>query len=104
MSDRLSALQRMLERNPGDARAHFGLASEYEKLGQWASAVDHLRRYLANTEDQGNAWGRLGRALVQLGDKNGALEAFRMGVQQAQRHGHPSMAGEFEEVIEQLSE
>jgi tetratricopeptide (TPR) repeat protein len=104
MSDRVTALQRMLERNPGDARAHFGLASEYEKVGDWNSAVTHLRQYLALAEDQGNAWGRLGRALVQVGQGDDAIEAYRTGIQQAQRHGHPSMALEFEEAIEQLQQ
>jgi tetratricopeptide (TPR) repeat protein len=94
----------MLERNPQDARAYFGLASEYEKLGDWNSAVEHLRRYLALSEDQGNAWGRLGRALVQLGNSTDALEAYRTGVLQAQRHGHPSMATEFEQIIEELQQ
>jgi Flp pilus assembly protein TadD len=104
MSERISALQRMLERNPQDARAHFGLASEYEKQGDWTSAVEHLRRYLDMAEDQGNAWGRLGRALVQLGKSAEAVEAYRTGVQQAQRHGHPSMAMEFEQTIEELQQ
>jgi E3 SUMO-protein ligase RanBP2 len=53
-------------------------------------------------EDQGNAWGRLGHALAQLGQRAEALEAYRTGVRQAQRHGHPSMALEFEEIIEEL--
>jgi len=102
MAERISALQRMLERNPQDARAHFGLASEYEKVGDWTSAVEHLRLYLAIAEDQGNAWGRLGRALTELGRSTEAVEAYRTGIQQALRHGHPSMAMEFEQTIEEL--
>jgi thioredoxin-like negative regulator of GroEL len=98
-SDRIRVLQRMLERNPDDARARFGLALEYEKLQQWREAAEQLRAYLARADDQGNAWGRLGHALRQLGDEDGARDAYRRGIESARRHGHPAMAAEFEELI-----
>src|ERR671924_586680 len=98
-NDRLAALRRMLERNPDDTRARFGLALEYEKLQQWDDAVEQLRAYLARADDQGNAWGRLGHALRQLGDEDGARDAYRRGIESARRHGHPAMAAEFEELL-----
>ena len=102
MSDRLIALQRMLERNPRDGRAHFGLAAEYEKQGDWARVVHHLEHYLELADDQGNAWGRLGKALAQLGRPDAAISAYQRGIAQAQQYGHPSMAAEFEETIQTL--
>ena len=103
MTDRIEALNTLLQRNPNDPRTHFGLAAEYEKRADWARVVTHLEQYLALAEDQGNAWGRLGKALVALGDSDRALHAYRRGAEQAHRHGHPSMAAEFEESIEQLN-
>lgn len=102
MSDRIAALRSMLERNPSDARALFGLAIEHEKRGEWAETASSLQRYLDLSEDQGNAWGRLGHALRQLGRNDEARAAYRRGIEEAYRHGHPSMAGEFEELIEEL--
>jgi Flp pilus assembly protein TadD len=102
-SDRVTALERMLERNRDDARAHFGLASELEKRGEWQRVVHHLREYLRIADDQGNAWGRLGKALGELGDAAGAREAYRRGVAAANQHGHPSMAAEFEALLEELA-
>src|SRR5688572_19049938 len=67
MSDRIEALRKMLERNPDEPRALFGLAVEHEKRGEWAETASALQRYLAVSDDQGNAWGRLGHALRQLG-------------------------------------
>ena len=96
---RIQALHAMLARNPNDARAHFGLAAEYEKLELWDAAVEELQQYLAMTEDQGNAWGRLGKALRLAGRDDEAREAYRTGIEQAARHGHPSMAAEFEETL-----
>ena len=100
--DRIEVLKRMLEARPEDSRARFGLALEYERLGRWDEAAAELRGYLARTEDQGNAYGRLGRALRELGRDDEAREAYRQGVEAAYRHGHPSMAQEFEEILEEL--
>jgi Flp pilus assembly protein TadD len=100
--DRTAALLKMLERNPDDPRARFGLALEYEKMGRWDDVVEQLRAYLAVAQDEGNAWGRLGHALLQLGREAEAREAYRTGIDTAQRHGHPSMAMEFEEVLAEL--
>jgi Flp pilus assembly protein TadD len=101
-TDRVAALRRMLERNPSDTRALFGLALEYERAGDWTATVEILRTYLGLADDEGNAWGRLARALVALGRVEEAREAYGKGIEAAYRKGHPSMAEEFEEAIEGL--
>ena len=99
-TDRIGALQRLLEKNPDDPRARLGLAMEYEKLSEWEEVARHLGAYLEHTEDQGNAWGRLGNALRHLGRDDEAKSAYRRGIEAAAKHGHPSMAMEFEEILE----
>ena len=96
---RIAALRAMLEKNPGDARAHFGLASEYEKLERWDAVVEELTKYLGMTTDQGNAWGRLGHALKKAGKDAESRAAYEKGIAAARAHGHPSMAMEFEEIL-----
>ncbi len=98
---RIEALERMLAARPNDSRARFGLALEYEKLGKWEEAATELRRYLGLTADEGNAYGRLGHALRQLGREEEARAAYRHGIEAAYRHGHPTMAAEFEEILEE---
>jgi Flp pilus assembly protein TadD len=98
-NDRIAALLRMLERNPSDARLHFGLAIEYEKAARWQDAADVLRAYLAVADDEGNAWGRLGNALRHLGRFDEARAAYTTGIAVARAHGHPSMAADFEEIL-----
>jgi Flp pilus assembly protein TadD len=100
-TSRIDALRKMIERNPNDPRLRFGLALEYEKLGRWEQAATELHEYLALTDDEGNAWGRLGNALRHLGRDEEAKEAYRKGIEAAYRHGHPSMAAEFEEILEE---
>lgn len=96
---RIHALREMLKKNPDDPRAHFGLASEYEKLELWDAVVEELQQYLGMTADQGNAWGRLGKALRKAGRDGEAREAYQKGIEAARAHGHPSMAAEFEEIL-----
>lgn len=100
--DRIESLRRMLERNPGDVRVHFGLAAEYEKRGDWGNVIASLEEYLRLADDQGNAWGRLGNAYVQTGRIEDAKQAYARGIEVAYAHGHPSMASEFEGVLADL--
>jgi tetratricopeptide (TPR) repeat protein len=100
-SSRIDALKRMVEARPDDPRARFGLALEYERLERWEDVIVELEKYLAVTEDEGNAHGRLGNALRRLGRDEEASAAYRRGIEAANRHGHPTMAQEFEEILEE---
>ena len=100
--DRIESLKRMLQARPDDSRARFGLALEYERLGRWDDAVGELRVYLESARDEGNAYGRLARALLELDREEEARDAYRRGIEAAYRHGHPTMAQEFEEALEEL--
>lgn len=97
---RIEALRKMAAARPEDPRPRFGLAMEMEKAERWEDAVAELRAYLALADDEGNAYGRLGKALRRLGRDDEAKAAYRQGVEVAGRHGHPTMAMEFEEVLD----
>jgi thioredoxin-like negative regulator of GroEL len=97
---RIEALVKMMQAHPDDPRPRFGLALEYEKAERWEDAVRALRDYLERADDEGNAWGRLGAALRHLGRTDEAAEAYRRGIDAATRHGHPTMVGEFEDILD----
>lgn len=97
---RIESLRRLATERPDDPRPHFGLALEFERAERWEDTVDELRHYLERSDDEGNAYGRLGRALRELGRDAEAQEAYQRGVEAAYRHGHPTMAQEFEDVLE----
>ncbi len=97
---RTEALLKMAAAHPDDPRPRFGLALEYEKAADWEATARELRAYLALADDEGNAYGRLGHALRQLGHHEEAREAYRAGIAAAERHGHPTMSMEFEEILE----
>ena len=99
--DRITTLERMLRFRPDDARVRFGLALEYERAGRTEEAVRELRAYLERSEDEGNAWGRLGSLLRRLGHEEEARAAYLRGIEQATAHGHPSMAAELRAALEE---
>ena len=97
---RIEALERMLRSRPQDSRLLFGLALEYLNTGNRDEGIRRLAAYLEVADDEGNAWGRLGAVLREVGREDEAREAYRRGMEAALRHGHPTMAAEFEEVLE----
>jgi len=90
----------MLEAEPDNTMVMFGLAKEYEKQGQWNNVIDILERYLAATDDEGNAYGTLATAYMQTGDRNKAIETLRKGIDVSLAHGHPSMANEYKMTLD----
>lgn len=93
----------MLGNRPDDSRLRFGLALEYLSAGRTEDGIRELRTYLEQTDDEGNGWGRLGASLRELGRDEEALAAYRQGIENAMRHGHPTMAEEFTEIVADIS-
>ncbi len=90
----------MLEADPENTMVMFGLAKEYEKLGQHAEVIELLEKYLANTEDEGNAYGVLANAYALAGNREKAIEIYRRGIDVSLAHGHPSMANEYRMTLD----
>jgi tetratricopeptide (TPR) repeat protein len=90
----------MLESDPGNTMVMFGLAKEYEKLGQHNDVIALLETYLENSDDEGNAYGVLANAYLQSGEREKAIETYKKGIDIAMSHGHPSMANEYRMTLD----
>ena len=99
---RIEVFRTMLATDPANTMVRFGLANEYLKLEQWADAATELQTYLSQADDQGNAYGKLAQALERLGRTEEARTAYQQGIAAATRHGHPSMAGDFQMALDDL--
>jgi tetratricopeptide (TPR) repeat protein len=99
---RLESFRAMVAKNPANTLARFGLATEAQKAGLHEEAVEQFRAYLAAYDDEGNAFLRLAESLAELGRVEEARDALRRGIDAATRFGHPGMAGEMEERLEEL--
>jgi len=94
-TSRIDIFKQMLLTDPVNSSILFGLAKEYEKAGQTAEMIQTLERYLAISDDEGNAYGMLARAYERTGDSERAKSTYQRGADAAASHGHPSMAEEY---------
>ncbi|MGI8838542.1 MAG: tetratricopeptide repeat protein [Pyrinomonadaceae bacterium] len=97
---RIDIFKQMLVNDPINSSILFGLAKEYEKAGQTEEMIETLERYLAISDDEGNAHGMLARAYEKSGRADKARETYQRGIAAATQHGHPSMAEEYRTILE----
>ena len=100
MQNRIEVFRQMLETDPDNTMVMFGLAKEYEKLGQYADVIELLENYLAKADDEGNAYGVLAKAYHQTGNREKAIETYAKGIDVSMAHGHPSMANEYRMTLD----
>ena len=99
-NSKIETLKALVEKNPDNPLGRYGLANEYLKLEMYEEAIEQVEAYLKLKDDQGAVYRMLGEALLKLGRKEEAKEAYKKGIEAAHRHGHPGMAAEFEETLE----
>lgn len=103
MQSRIEYFEKMLNTDPENPTGLLALANEYQKAGRWEDVAGVLKRYIAAHEDEGNAYGRLGDALMKIGREDEARTVYEKGVRQAIKFGHSGMAEDLQLSIEQLS-
>jgi predicted Zn-dependent protease len=100
MPSRIDVFRQMLEAEPENTMVMFGLAKEYEKLGEYEQVIKVLERYLAKADDEGNAYGTLATAYEKTGRRERAIETLKKGIEVSMAHGHPSMASGYKMTLD----
>jgi predicted Zn-dependent protease len=100
MQNRIEVFKQVLEGDPTNTMVMFGLAKEYEKLGQADEVISILENYLAHADDEGNAYGMLAKAYEQIGEREKARAIYEKGIEVSNAHGHPSMANDYRMTID----
>jgi tetratricopeptide (TPR) repeat protein len=100
-TSRIDIFKQMLVGDPVNSSVLFGLAKEYEKVGDTQEMIETLERYLAVADDEGNAFGMLARAYEKAEQPDKARETYQRGIDAATKHGHPSMAEEYRTTLEE---
>ena len=98
-NSKIETLKSLVEKNPNNPLGRYGLANEYLKLEMYEEAIEEIKAYLKLKDDEGAVYRILGEALLKLGRTEEAKEAYRNGIEAANRHGHPGMVQEFEETL-----
>ncbi|MEM7007895.1 MAG: tetratricopeptide repeat protein [Thermodesulfobacteriota bacterium] len=101
---RIDQLRKAIEKNPENPLGHYGLANELFKSEQYEQAIAQINEYLKLKDDEGAVYRMMAECYMRIGDTEKAKDSYAKGIEAANRHGHPSMAEEFEESIEFLDE
>src|SRR5215208_7445542 len=98
--NRIEYFERMVADKPENPTGLLALANEYQKAGRYEDEAAVLKRYVSvHSDDEGNAYARLGDVLSRLGRKDEARTAYGTGVRQAEKYGHGEMAEELRAAL-----
>lgn len=101
-NSQINSLIKMLEKSPNNPLGRYGLANEYFKIGEFGKAIDQLNIYFELKDDEGSGYRLLAESYLSLDEKEKAKQAYQKGIEAAHRHGHPSMADEFEDALDSI--
>lgn len=102
-SRREEMFRRVLEIDPDDPLAHFGLGELAVERERFADAVDHLERAIAADPGHSAAMLALGAALEGLDDRDRALEVYERGVEIAAGRGDLATAQKMQDRLNALA-
>lgn len=102
--DRIGMFEEVLEIDPDDAVATFGLGKAYIQLNQFEDALPHLRRAVEIQPDYSAAWLDYAKCHEFLGHSEEAIGAYREGIRVASRKGDLMPLREMERRMKALED
>ncbi len=87
LTERVELFRRVLEADPGDVVANFGLGKILLDLERYEEAVPCFREAIRAQKDYSQAYNHLGACLLALDRREEAVEVLRAGVEAAGRKG-----------------
>lgn len=84
---KIANLEKLLGTPRDGALLRYGLGMEYDKGGDAARAIEHLRKAVAFDATYSAAWSLLGKLLAEAGRKDEAGEAWAHGLESAKKRG-----------------
>ena len=100
--NRLQILIHLVERNPNDSFALYGLAMEYARQEQYQQAMEHFQKLWEVNPDYAAAYYQAGQVLVKTGQLEEARRIFQKGIEVATRLGDFHATSELEAALGQL--
>lgn len=95
-------LKRVLEQNPGDTFARYGLAMEYSRTGDIETALAEFKQLLQIQPDYVPAYQMAGQMLSNAGRTEEAFQMLQKGIATAARIGNKHAQEEMEGLLDQL--
>ena len=98
----ISALKKLLEQGQDSVILRFGLGNALFKSGQAAEAIPHLKAAIEFDPEYSAAWKILGKALVDVGDKEQAIVVYKNGLLVAEKKGDRQAVKEINVFLKRL--
>ncbi len=102
--DRIDALRAMLEVDPSNQFARYGLAHEFVKRGEDSKALEEFGRLLEEDPDYQAAYYHAGKALERLQSADKARDIYTRGIAASHRTGDAHARSELEEALARLGD
>ena len=99
---RVELLRSMLEQDPKNSFARYGLAMEHMKAGQLAEAVTEFRSLIAADPNYAAAYFHGGQALEKMGEIEDARALYEQGVEVTARSGDAHTRSELQAALDLL--
>jgi len=101
-TNRLDILKQMVEQNPDNTFARYGLAMERAKAGDFAQAATDFKALLDRDESYSAGYYHGGQALEKLGRLDEARALYEKGIEVTMRKGDAHTRAEIEAALSLL--
>ncbi len=101
--DKIASLSEILQTDPNNAFARYGLAMEYLSQGNTDSALNEFSTLIQNSPDYVPAYQMSAQTLAKLGRSGEAITRLKEGLAIAARIGNAHAAGEMQALLDDLT-
>ena len=101
-TDRLARLKQLVEKNPRNSFALYGIAMEYKSRGALERASEYFEELLNQFPRYRAAFLQHGLTLVDLGEVERARHAFEKGIYTCEEDGDAHAVSELKEALGRL--
>jgi len=99
--ERMSMFNQVLEIDPDDLLANYGIGGCYNILKEYDKAIEHLQKAISIKATHTQAYLELGKAYFGLGDKVKAAGAWKKGIEVASQKGDMTPLKEMQGLLAQ---
>jgi predicted Zn-dependent protease len=100
--DRIALLTQLLEQNPTDSFARYGLAMAYIAEGKTDEALEQFTSLIGHNPDYVPAYQMSAQTLAKLGRSDEAIARLRTGLDAAERTGNQHASSEMQGMLDEL--
>ena len=101
-NNRHEILTQMIEKNPSDSFARYGLAMEYVRQEEYGKAINHFRKLWEMHPDYAAAYFQAAQVLAKTGEREEARRVLTKGIEVASRSGDLHTKSEMEAALDEL--